>query len=204
MAKTAIHEQTQALSVYFRDMLAEPDKTQPVEQPVAEPDRAEAPLSASTATPAAADEPSPTFSGKQNFLLCEIGGLPLAIAVSSLNNIVHWPQQGLTRIPGQSAMQLGLLSTQQQQCDVLDIRTLLQAPDSSAEPQADYILLLDKGRRGIACNHIEHIKTFDSNAINWRQDRSQRPWFVGVINESMHSIVDLTALIAALDNGEMA
>jgi purine-binding chemotaxis protein CheW len=117
---------------------------------------------------------------------------------------VHWPQQGLTRIPGQSALQLGLLSTQQQQCDVLDIRSLLQATDSSAEPQADYILLLDKGRRGIACNRIEHIKTFDSDAIKWRQDRSQRPWFIGVINESMHSIVDLTALIAAFDNGEMA
>lgn len=204
MAKTAIHEQTQALSVYFRDMLAEPDKTRAVEQPVAVPDTTEAPLSVSTATPAVADEPSPTFHGEKNFLLCEIGGLPLAIAVSSLNNIVHWPQQGLTRIPGQSAMQLGLLSTQQQQCDVLDIRTLLQAPESSAEPQADYILLLDKGRRGIACNRIEHIKTFDSNAINWRQDRSQRRWFVGVINESMHSIVDLAALIAALDNGEMA
>jgi hypothetical protein len=64
MAKTAIHEQTQALSVYFRDMLAEPDKTQPVEQPVAALDTTEAPLSVSTATQPAADEPSPAFSGK--------------------------------------------------------------------------------------------------------------------------------------------
>jgi chemotaxis signal transduction protein len=204
MAKTAIHEQTQALSVYFRDMLAEPDKTQPAEQPVAVPDTTEALSPTGTATQPAADEPSASFNGKQNFLLCEIGGLTLAIAVSSLNNIVHWPQHGLTRIPGQSAMHLGLLSTQQQQCDVLDIRYLLQAPDTSAELQPDYILLLDKGRRGIACNRIEHIKTFASNAINWRQDRSQRPWFLGVLNESMHSIVDLTAIIAACDNGEMA
>lgn len=204
MAKTAIHEQAQALSVYFRDMLAEPDTSQPAAKPVAVADTPAAPRSVTADNPPASQNITPAFTGKENFLLCEIGGMPLAIAVSSLNNIVHWPQQGLNQIPGQSAIQLGLLSSHQQQTDVLDIRPMLQAPDTAAEPHADYILLLDKARRGIACNRIEQIRTLNTDAINWRQDCRQRPWFLGVISDSMHSIVDLTALLAAIDNGEMA
>lgn len=203
MAKTAIHEQSQALSVYFRDMLAEPDKTQPVNDAAITTEKTETVDTVSADSQPATDTISPAFSEQQNFLLCQIGGLSVAVAVSSLNNIVHWPEQGLSRIPGQSPLQLGLLSTREQQCAVLDIRTLLQTPDTS-DSQADYILLVDEGRRGIACNQIEHIKTLHTDAINWRQDRRQRPWFLGVIGDSMHSIVDLTALLATIDKGEMA
>jgi chemotaxis signal transduction protein len=193
MAKPAIHEQAQALSVYFRDMLAESEKTPAPVQPVPETDISEI-------TPTA--DVAPVIADKENFLLCQIGGMPLAITVSTLSNIVHWPEQGLSQLPGQADWQLGLLRHQQQHCDVIDIRALLQAP--ATDKQADYILLLAQGRRGIACNVIEQIRTISPDAINWRQDRSQRPWFLGVLSDTMHSIVDIEALLAALDNGEMA
>jgi chemotaxis signal transduction protein len=199
MAKMAIHEQAQALSVYFRDMLAESEKTPTPVEPVPETDISEI---APTADAASTDDVAPVIADKENFLLCQIGGMPLAITVSTLSNIVHWPEQGLNQLPGQADWQLGLLRHQQQHCDVIDIRALLQAP--ATDKQADYILLLAQGRRGIACNVIEQIRTISPDAINWRQDRSQRPWFLGVLSDTMHSIVDIEALLAALDNGEMA
>lgn len=206
MAKTAIHEQSQALSVYFRDMLAEPEQTPPVVGQTLETEISEqtpAPNSTTQSTDAThADDVVPTIADTENFLLCQIGGMPLALAVSSLHNIVHWPEQGLNQLPGQADWQLGLLSHRQQHCDVVDIRPLLQAPVT--ETRADYILLLDQGQRGIACNVIEQIRTLSPEAINWRQDRLQRPWFLGVLSDTMHSIVDIDALLAALDNGEMA
>lgn len=208
MAKTAIHEQGQALSVYFRDMLAEPEKKQPANEPVAITEDIGPDATALVENPPVETTPTetviPEADHQENFLLCEIGGMPLAIAVSALNNIVHWPAQGLNQLLSRSDWQLGLLSNRNQHCDVLDIRSLLQAPDTAQEQQADYILLLDQGRRGIACHAIEQIRSIRADAINWRQDRSQRPWFLGVISDSMHSIVDINALLAALDNGEMA
>lgn len=208
MAKTAIHEQAQALSVYFRDMLAEPEKAPAVVAPAIEADISEArPAPGAenqSAIDTSADAVTPVITDKENFLFCQIGGMPLAIAVSALNNIVHWPEQGLSQLPGQADWQLGLLRNREQHCDVIDIRAVLQAPATATEAQADYILLLDQGRRGIACNVIEQIRTIRPDAINWRQDRRQRPWFLGVLSETMHSIVDIEALLVALDNGEMA
>lgn len=208
MAKMAIHEQAQALSVYFRDMLAEPVKTPPLVEQVPETDISKAEPEVETesqpANAASADDIAPVITDKENFLLCQIGGMPLAITVSTLNNIVHWPEEGLSQLPGQTDWQLGLLPHHQQHCDVVDIRALLQAPATAIETQADYILLLDKGRRGIACNAIEQIRSISPDTINWRQDRSQRPWFLGVLSDTMHSIVDIEALLAALDIGEMA
>ncbi len=208
MAKTAIHEQAQALSVYFRDMLAEPEKMPPLveqilETDITEPEPAADPASQSANT-TSADDIAPVITDKENFLLCQIGGMPLAVSLSALNNIVHWPAAGLSQLPGQGDWQLGLLRSRDQNCEVVDIRALLQTPDTNKDLQADYILLLDQGRRGIACNAIEQIRTINADAVNWRQDRRQRPWFLGVINESMHSIVDIEALLAALGNGEMA
>jgi chemotaxis signal transduction protein len=208
MAKTAIHEQAEALSVYFRDMLAEPVKTPSIVEPAIETELTDSKPVADTESQTAI-ESSPAdvahvIADKENFLLCQIGGMPIAISVSALNNIVHWPAAGLSQLPGQSNWQLGLLRNRDQHCEVVDIRALLQAPVTDKDLQADYILLLDQGRRGIACNTIEQIRTINADAINWRQDRRQRPWFLGVINESMHSIVDIEALLSALDNGEMA
>jgi len=209
MAKTAIHEQAQALSVYFRDMLAEPEKTPTLVENTVETDIAEAAVPNSPADNQStldtnADVVTPAVAAKENFLLCQIGGMPLAIAVSSLTNIVHWPKQGLSQLPGQADWQLGLLHNRERQCDVVDIRVLLQTPDTTTKTSADYILLLDQGRRGIACNMIEQIRSINADAINWCQDRRQRPWFLGVLSESMHSIVDIEALLATLSDGEMA
>ena len=217
MAKTRIYEQQQALSVYFRDMLAEPGRiaSQPtaepvVTTPVTTPEFINQ-LEVSTDTESGehdltASEPEAhkavTTSQaeiSQKLLLCEIGGMPLAIAVSELNNIVHWPARGLTHLPGSADWQLGVLSDSEQQSEIIDIRGVLQAPDPEPHAAARYILLVNKRRHGIACDHIQHIIQIDYDKVNWRQDLSQHPWFTGVIADSMHSIVDIPALLAALE-----
>lgn len=207
MAKTHIYEQEQALSVYFRDMLAEPQK-KPVETP--QPAETESAPPAPVITEPANDKLSQadgeqtstaikSAGGEHKLLLCEIGGMNLAIAVSALNNIVHWPRQGLNQLPGQQDWQLGLLTERQQHAEVIDIRQLLQAPLADTEAQPGYILLVDEKRRGIACDRIQHIVTVEDKAINWRQDTSQRTWFSGVIAETLHSIVDIPALLDELE-----
>lgn len=218
MAKTRIYEQQQALSVYFRDMLADPGHMEslPASEPVVTTPAATAKVttqhdvsvdidteSHQQAVPELAANETPAISQaetSQKLLLCDIGGMSLAIAVSELNNIVHWPEQGLTHLPGSADWQLGILSDRQQHSEIIDVRGVLQTPDTGRPAAARYILLVDERRRGIACDRIQQIIQIDNDKVNWRQDQSQRPWFTGVIADSMHSIVDIPALLAALES----
>lgn len=252
MAKTQIYQQQEALSVYFRDMLAEPGNAKPAvpeqdasesvtdaAQPITDPDsdieqaaEQEAPIQTAPepsdpapiadtvapiteaevehtqekldSTPAAPIEEANEVPSALKLLLCEMGGIKLALSVAELNNIVLWPEQGLHQLPGQADWQLGLLTQADQQVDVVDIRPALQAPESDSPVQSQFILLVDGRRRGIACDRIERIINVDNDAVNWRTDLSQRPWFTGVIADSMHNIIDLPALLSALSTGEMA
>jgi chemotaxis signal transduction protein len=129
--------------------------------------------------------------------------MKLALDVSALNNIVHWPSSGLNQLPGHRDWQLGLFRDREQHIEVVDIRHLLQAEKRNGE-QPGYILLVNGRRMGVACDGISQIINIDDNHINWRSETSQRPWFSGVIADSMHSIIDLPALLTALEQGEMA
>ncbi|WP_284723098.1 chemotaxis protein CheW [Methylophaga thalassica] len=132
-------------------------------------------------------------------LLCDIGGMKVAIKVDSLDKIIRWPTQGLSQIPGRKSWEVGLFSDNGQNTNVIDIRTLLHTPNKETALQANYILLVNDRRTGIACDNIEQIINKNSGDINWRHDTSQRPWFTGVLSETMHSILDISAIINALE-----
>lgn len=208
MAKTQIHEQGQALSVYFDDMLAEPQSKQapPPEAEKKQPVQTEPDI---TAPPEQAAEPDAlsseliTDTDKHKLLLCEIGGMNLAIAFTAVNNIVHWPAQGLSPATGQENWQLGTL-TEESHVVVIDIGQLLQTTAADASNNAAYILLVDERRYGIACDRLNGIISVDDNEISWHQDRKQNPWFSGVIAASLHNIIDLPGLLNALVRDGMA
>lgn len=211
MAKTQIYQQEQALSVYFRDMLAEP-RTQAqasTDQQPAQPDsinETAEPISppADEAAPEMAPTGSPQPQTPLRLLLCELAGIKLALPVSELNNIVHWPQQGLNQFPNQADWQLGLLTEGEQQIEVIDISTALHGTSSNSQPRPRYIMLVDDRRRAITCDAIEQIVSLEPEAINWHGEADQHPWFSGEIAESMHHVIDLKALLAAIDSGNMA
>ncbi|SFK19202.1 chemotaxis protein CheW [Methylophaga sulfidovorans] len=132
-------------------------------------------------------------------LLCDIGGMKVAIKVDALDNIIRWPSHGLSQIPGRKSWEVGLFSDNGQNTNVIDIRTLLHTPNKETALKANYILLVNDRRTGIACDNIEQIINKNSGEINWRHDTSQRPWFTGVLSETMHSILDISAIINALE-----
>ncbi len=131
-------------------------------------------------------------------LLCDIGGMKVAIEVEALDNIIRWPSEGLSYIPGRQSWEVALLNDKGQNTNIIDIRALLNTPDKSSPFNANYILLADDRRTGIACNSIEQIINKNSSEIRWRQDINQRPWFTGVVSETMHSILNISAIIEAL------
>ncbi|MCX4192960.1 chemotaxis protein CheW [Methylophaga sp. OBS1] len=217
MAKTQIYQQKDALSVYFRDMLAETRHVDEIPAPVTDKSPADIKSGADTeATPttstheAAASEVDSALGqettsvvSSHKLLLCQVAGIKLAFEVSMLSNIVHWPKSGLNQLPGRQDWQLGLFRDRERSVEVIDIRHLLQSAPSPVE-QPSFILLMAERHIGIACDGINQIINIDNDQINWRRDTTQRPWFSGVIADSMHSILDLPALFTALEKGEMA
>lgn len=212
MAKAnKIYEQDQALSVYFRDMLAETQSTPiaPPPEPVVA-TKTETPSPVAAVTESEPAPPAPTVQseteihrqGDIKLLLCDIAGMSLALPVSALNNIVRWPDEPLTRLPGQAEWNLGVFSQHQQHTTVIDISYFLQ-PEHQHRPQTalNYILLVGQRRWGIACDQIKQIVTLPIKDINWRSDTTQRPWFSGVITDQMSNVVDIPALLAAIQAG---
>jgi chemotaxis signal transduction protein len=140
-----------------------------------------------------------TKSAVIKLLLCDIGGMKVSIAVDSLDNIVRWPEKDLSYIPGRKSWEVALYNDNGQNTNVIDIRSLLHSPECDAPLKANYILLVNDRRTGIACDAIEQIINKNTSEINWRNDTSQRPWFTGVLSETMHSILDIPAIIKALE-----
>ncbi len=211
MAKTQIYQQEEALSVYFRDMLAEPKPVEEKPSPaIAMPQSSAMPVEPapvitedSESDTQAQQAETTAVASIHKLLLCQISGMKLAFDVSALSNIVHWPASGLNQLPGRKGWQLGLYRDREQHIEVVDIRHLLQTTQHDTD-QPGYILLINERRTGIACDGISQIITIDADQVNWRRDTTQRRWFRGVIADSMHSIIDLPALFSALENNEMA
>ena len=132
-------------------------------------------------------------------LLCDIGGIKVAIKVDALDNIIRWPEKDLSYIPGRKSWEVALYNDNGQNTNVIDIRKLLHSPEQTSPLNAHYILLVNDRRTGIACDTIEQIINKNNNEINWRNDTHQRPWFTGVLSETMHSVLDISAIIKALE-----
>ncbi|WP_438969983.1 chemotaxis protein CheW [Methylophaga sp.] len=206
MAKKQIHEQSQALSAYFDDMLTAPAKPEKKSARIAEPpagpsvadlpdsEQAESIKRTVDERPAAIQRPE-----SLRVLLCEIDDMPFALPVSMLNNIIPWPEHGLDSTSSQTAWQLGLYQQKQHQSQILDIRSLLQSENSTAPVEANYILLVDDRRYGIACQHIKHVVSYPSQAISWRDDLSEHPWLIGEVGDEKYQILDIYALLAVFE-----
>lgn len=200
MANQPIHEQSQALSAYFDDMLTTPatitKATSATESAITE-----MPSNDSAAQPEMVNEAPLSEVDEQpenlRVLLCDIDGLNLAVPVSEVNNIVRWPQQGLNVLPEKPSWQLGVIN-QPQTSQVIDIRHLLQTEARLKPIQANYIVLVDDHRWGIACHHIQHIVTYQADSINWHDQQSQPSWRRGVITEGNYQIIDIPALLLTL------
>lgn len=179
-----ITAQQQALSVYFRDMLAEPFKP--------------------AGTQPSATVPVPPPPGELTLLQCDIAGMALLLPVTALDNIVRWPSRPLTRLPASPDWLLGIYSERGHHTRVLDIRHLLEPSGKIPHAPPRYILLVDAQRHGIACDQIHHIVTVASSAVSRRRDLSHRPWFSGVVAEEMRSLLDIEALLDTLGVRELA
>jgi len=134
-------------------------------------------------------------------LLFEIHGLKLAIPLHELNGILTWPEKPLPKMAGKPDWYLGLYSQDHSHTQVIDTAHIIlpsQLQDNQKKP--NFIILIEDGKWGLACNKVSKVVTLSSEEVRWRQQAGKRPWLAGTVLDKMCSILNIKELVKQLES----
>ncbi len=185
---TQLIDQEQALSVYLKDMLLIPS---------------DADISEPSSTLEQTIEQAKSISKNKNWrasnfqaLIFDVQGLKLAIPLHDLNGILTWPEKPLPKIPDKPSWYLGLYSQDHQHTQVIDTsHIVLPSQYQDRNNKSQFIITIDNGKWGLACNKVESVVTLSPAEVRWRQHSGKRPWLAGTVLEKMCSILNIKELI---------
>jgi purine-binding chemotaxis protein CheW len=222
-AQTSILDQQLALDAYLDALL---DGAQPQDRVVAPERTAAGPATLTAAdcanvespkTPAAAPAVSPPVSAAQapapgvpewagtgfQALLFEVAGLTLAVPLVKLKGVVN-DIGGLTPGPGPSPLAAGVFDYQGLQAQVVDTARLVLPAERAAQlddnvaARCHHLVMIDEGRRALACTRIGEVIELDSAAVRWRGERGKRLWLAGTVIGQMCALLDTDQLCRTL------
>ncbi len=140
-------------------------------------------------------------------LLFAVSGLKLALPLSELNGIVEWGDEYINELPGHASWYLGLINHLGQNIPVID--TLQQVvpkerwPAEHLEhPCFKHIIVIDKGRWGLACEQVLEIITLKTEQVKWRTSRTRRRWLLGTVIEEKCALLDSSEFASMLETGK--
>ena len=137
-------------------------------------------------------------------LLFKVDGLEYAAPLEWLNGILEWPDT-VTELPKQHGWFVGLARNRDQNVKVVDLAQVLKMEYSSKtvsplEQRAKYIMLINEGRWGIACDAVADVISLSDREVRWRQN-PRFPWLVGTVAQEMCSLLDMEQLLSVLEQG---
>ena len=186
---TQLVDQEQALSVYLKDMLLIPSDATEVSEP-------------SVTLEQAIEQAKPVTKNKDwrtsdfQALIFDVQGLKLAIPLHDLTGILTWPEKSLPKIPDKPSWYLGLYSQEHQHTQVIETSTIvLPSKYQNSKNKSQFIIAIDNGKWGLACNKVESVVTLSPDEVRWRQHPGKRAWLAGTVLEQMCSILNIEELI---------
>lgn len=185
--------QEQALSVYLKDMLFAPSDS--VTEVKELPATLEQVFEQTKPTAKKKDWRTSDFQA----LIFDVQGLKLAIPLHDLSGILTWPERSLPKVPDKPNWHLGLFTQAHQHTQVIDTsHIVLPIEYRNSENTSQFIITIDDGKWGLACNKVEGVITLSPNDVRWRQHLGKRPWLAGTVLEKMYSILNIEELIKQL------
>jgi len=192
---THLAEHEEALSAYLNDMLFEEPNEVQADEDILQASQHAIEISQSEANKHADNWRESSFQT----LLFEIHGLKLAIPLHELNGILTWPEKPLPKIAGKPSWYLGLVSQDHQHTQVVDTAHIIlpdQLQDNKNKP--NFIILIDDGQWGLACNKVSKVVTLSPEEVRWRRQAGKRPWLAGTVLDKMCSILNIKELVKQL------
>ena len=203
-------EQQLALGAYLDALLT--DTVVPAEQPHVAP-QPKPDAQVEVALQVAEPEPVPAADGVPEWaetrfqaLLFEVAGLTLAVPLEKLKGVVP-NEQGLTEMPGHSALFLGITPYQGVQSKVVDTARFVLPSDRVNKLEDDisersgHLVVIDEGRWALACSKIGDVIELESAQVKWRTAAGKRRWLAGTVIDQMCALLDIDELTQQLVDG---
>ena len=133
-------------------------------------------------------------------LLLEVSGLTLAVPLVALGQIQSINQE-LTPIFGQAGWFMGLLKTPN--ANIRTVNTALFVMPEKYKDEflqgAKYVVTLEDSHWGLAVDKVDQPISIDPKDVQWRGERSKRPWLAGTVKSAMCALVDVPNLLTLLN-----
>ena len=132
-------------------------------------------------------------------LIFDVQGLQLAIPLHDLNGILSWSEISLSQLPEKPKWHMGLYKQGDQHTQIVDTSCIV-LPNNYQDKQnkSQFIISIDEGRWGLACNKVNSVIILSPDEVKWRQHAGKRPWLAGTVLEHMCSILNIKEFIKQL------
>lgn len=135
-------------------------------------------------------------------LFFEVNGVTFAVPLTELGGIHQLGD--LNHLLGRPPWYLGLMSTREQQLDVVDTARWAMAEKLTDDDHREgyrYVVLLGESKWGLACNTLLGTEALPTGSVRWREKAGKRPWLAGMVKEKMCALIHVSELISMLNAG---
>ncbi|GEM_PF-2820733 len=122
-----------------------------------------------------------------------LGGLRFAVPEFQLHSLIPWPRELATH-PDQPAWALGQLDVEGSKIWVVDTLNVILPPGKRSKPV--YRLLLAGAGMALACDAAEDEIILNPDQVKWRQERTHRPWLLGMLATAPCALIDFEKVIS--------
>ena len=136
-------------------------------------------------------------------LLFEVAGLTLAVPLVALGHIVKL-DKSLTPIFGQSDWFMGFYHSKHGNLRIVNT-ALFVMPEKYQEHFARnlaYAVSLDGVAWSLAVDRVNQPVSLDPDDIQWRGERTKRPWLAGTIKSAMCALLDVANMANILNQSD--
>lgn len=131
-------------------------------------------------------------------LLFEVASLTLAVPLVKLGGIIDISEQDITPLVGTPTWFMGLVPNERGNLMVIDTQQFLMPEKPIVEKEYRYLIILDDSQWALACHSVGEARNLSPDDIRWSARSSSRPWFAGMVVESLSALLEVDELINLL------
>jgi purine-binding chemotaxis protein CheW len=137
-------------------------------------------------------------------LLFKTAGIPLAISQACISAVVDVERAGLKHNLSEDGVVVKRFNYQGRDIHILDTRDIILPNDHPArhlneDEREVHVLLLNDAAYGLLCDEVGARVDIGRENVEWRSQRSTRPWLAGMVKECNHALLDEVEIIDACE-----
>jgi purine-binding chemotaxis protein CheW len=178
--------------------------TAPINIPAEEKYQENKPLSTTKSQADAIIEENKAYrEGDFQAMFFDVAGLMIAVPLIELGGIHQVGK--INSLMGKPDWFKGVMLHRDDKINIVDT-ALWVMPEKCDDKLMDsinyqYVIMLNDSNWGLMAEHLIDTVTLTQDEVKWQEPTSKRPWLSGLVKEKMCALLDVSALIKLLDEG---